>query len=65
MCGYEPSVTDASKPKKQIYEKCAATPWTESFHNQTHSKSVWADKPYNLQSIINIQNLTSYSTENT
>ena len=26
MYGYELSVTDASEPKKQIYQKCSATP---------------------------------------
>jgi hypothetical protein len=25
MRGHEPSVTDASNPKKQIYQKCSAT----------------------------------------
>jgi len=25
---HEPSVTDASKPKKEIHEKCSATRWT-------------------------------------
>jgi len=29
--GYEPPVTDTSKPKKQIYQQCSATPSTPTF----------------------------------
>ena len=45
--GYEPSVTDASKPKKQIYQKCSATISLTTFRANmlppTNTMTMWIE----------------------